>query len=411
MRNSILGEALNATMESEEGNQDLLEALIEESNELAPEQYVVERSEAEADIEIMAEQASVLEGEVVSQEQIDTAIAVVNAAAGRYGFRMNSASFESYSDPKEQAVQVAATIRTAQVAMESALDVSMEEYSVRDLWDHLNLLNREIPLLNDRITVLKNYSGNAKIMVGHLLQLFRVDGEVVTDFTAAAKNTTALINTMLQLGNEAVDAASRAATIAYGVDWSDVGKSEEALRKIASIKNPAKDLYDKIDGKWTLGNRKLSVKYYDVKGAADLGAWAKSASLNVSWPKVPLGQIMAGTLGGDIGNIIYQLVQGTKKRNINVPELTSALETFKGMASQSAAIRNNAPKKWRQHELMVKKLKNDVKGSSQAKTAVRIISEMDRMGWQCLNGTFTIIYFIIREINDTADKVIKRSKG
>ncbi|MNC84072.1 hypothetical protein D3C75_1384030 [compost metagenome] len=46
-----------------------------------------------------------------------------------------------------------------------------------------------------------------------------------------------------------------------------------------------------------------------------------------------------------------------------------------------------------------------MKGSAEAQAAQRAIIETSRLGWQCLNGAVTVLYFIIREINLAAERV------
>ena len=70
-------------------------------------------------------------------------------------------------------------------------------------------------------------------------------------------------------------------------------------------------------------------------------------------------------------------------------------------------MRSNSPKKWAEHNQLKTRMKKDVKGSAEAKAVQRAIVESSRLGWQCLNGSVTVLYYIIREINEAAERVSK----
>jgi hypothetical protein len=398
-------------MEAEETSGDLLETLVQEANDLTPEQYVEDRIAVEQDIQLIDAQADQLNDAVeVSHEQLDSAIALVNAVAGRYnGFKLKSTGLEGFGDAKERVAPTVAQLRELSVGLESALNVTLESYSVKDMWDHLGILNREIPNMNDRIAVLKNYDGKTKISMHGLQQIFTVDGEIAQNLAKAASDTATIVDGLLKAGEEAISVAAKAAQIAYNTDWSDENAADKALHQIAAMNNVAKTVYDKFDETFTMGYRKLNVKKFNIKGAEGLGNWAYGASLNVSWPKATKGAMVA-SLFGSIGAGVYMVVTGSSKRNIEIPEMVNALTKLKDVATKSASVRSNAPKKWRDHETLVKKLKADVRGGPQAKVAVRLISELDRLGWECMNGGFTVLYFIVRGLNDAADAITRSAK-
>lgn len=398
-------------MEMEETSGDLLTTLVEESNELTPEQYVEDRLLVEQDIRIIDAQADQLQDAVeISHEALDAKVDLVNAVVGRYnGFKLKSTGLEGHGDAKERVAPMIAQLRDLSMGMEHALNVTLESYSVKDMWDHLGILNREIPNMSDYIAILKNYDGKTKISMYGLQQIFTVDGEIAQNLAKAASDTAGIVDGLLKSGEEAISVAAKAAQIAFNTDWSDAAAADKALHQITGLNNVAKSVYDKFDETFTMGYRKLNVKKFNVKGAEDLGNWSYAASLNVSWPKATKGAIIASFFGS-IGTAVWMVTTGSNKRTIEIPEMVNALSKIKDAASKSASVRSNAPKKWRDHETLVKKLKADVHGSEQAKVAVRVISELDRLGWECLNGSFTIMYFIVRGLNDAANAVTKSAK-
>lgn len=416
MRNDLLTNALKVSLEEIEEQQasaDLLETLVEEANDLDPNTYVAERIEVEGDVGTLVQEAAGIEeaGVEVTHESLDAAVRLANAVTGRYGFRMKDTGLESFGDASARAPHVVAQLRGQAASLEAAVDVSLESYSVKDLWDHLGILNREIPNMADKIAVLKNYKGSAKISMGSLWKIFQVNNTIAPNLTGAASETAGLVDIMLRLGEEATSNAQKAAEAAYKVDWSDEVAAEKGLKAIAALKNTGKEAYDKLDEKWTLCNRRLNVKRFDLKGGEHLSKdWTNGYSLNVSWPKATGMEIVAN-LTGNFGALVYLIVQGSTKREVKIEDMVAALEKIKAVATKTASIRSNAPRKWAAHNALVKKLRADVRGSDKAKVAIRAISELDRLGWECLNGAFTVLYAIVRQLNDAADSVTKAAKN
>lgn len=408
MRNNILGQALNVSVESEEESQDLLELLIGESNDLTPEQYIDDRIAVEQDIQIIDAQADQLSDVAnVSHEQLDSAITVVNAVAGRYnGFKLKSTGLESDADVKERTVQVVAQLRELSTGLESALDVTMESYSITDLWDKIGLLNREVPALKDNVTVLKNYAGQqGKLAVTpafgrSLIYALRVNGTVPDNIPKATGDTSNIIADLIKFGNQLVDDSKKAGELAMRIDWSDDAAVAKAMTAINAIKPPIDEVYRRFDETFTMGNRRLNVKKFAIKGAEDLSNWKTGASLNVSWPKSTLMDFV-------FNPGVVMLIEGSRKRTVKIDDLVASLDKFVAAANATQQMRSNSPKKWAEHNQLKTRMKKDVKGSAEAKAVQRAIVESSRLGWQCLNGSVTVLYYIIREINEAAERVSK----
>lgn len=431
MSNQALRAALGVTLEDlerEEDNIDLLDTLVVEANDLAPQQYVEDRIAVEQDVAIIEAQADSLTAAVdVSHEQLDAAVALVNAVAGRYnGFKLKSTGLESVEDASQRVAPTVAQLRELSVALESALTVTLEEYAMKDLWSHLGILNREIPNMADKIAVLGNYDGKTRIRLGQLSIIFTVDGEVAHQLDKAASTTATVLNNLLTLGEEAINVSQRASQVALAADWSDDAAAEKAMKQISAMKHTGKAIYQALDKTFTMGNRDLSVKQFDIKGGGDLGDWSTGYSLNVSWPKTTTtqrvaagvgavaGALVAGPIGMGAGAVLGRFIvdagPNSQKREVDIKEMVSALNKIKDAGVKSKTIRNNAPKKWREHELLVSRLKKDVKGGDNARAVVRAISELDRLGWECLNGAFAVLYFIVRGVNDVADSITAQAK-
>ena len=408
MRNNILGQALNVSVESEEESQDLLELLIGESNDLTPEQYIDDRIAVEQDIQIIDAQADQLSDVAnVSHEQLDSAITVVNAVAGRYnGFKLKSTGLESDADVKERTVQVVAQLRELSTGLESALDVTMESYSITDLWDKIGLLNREVPALKDNVAVLKNYAGQqGKLAVTpafgrSLIYALRVNGTVPDNIPKATGDTSNIIADLIKFGNQLVDDSKKAGELAMRIDWSDDAAVAKAMTAINAIKPPIDEVYRRFDETFTMGNRRLNVKKFAIKGAEDLSNWKTGASLNVSWPKSTLMDFV-------FNPGVVMLIEGSRKRTVKIDDLVASLDKFVAAANATQQMRSNSPKKWTEHNQLKTRMKKDVKGSAEAKAVQRAIVESSRLGWQCLNGSVTVLYYIIREINEAAERVSK----
>lgn len=428
MSNQALRAALGVTLENLEDNVDLLETLVVEANELTPQEYVEDRIAVEQDVAIIQTQADELDAAVnVSHEKLDAAVALVNAVAGRYnGFKLKSTGLESVDDASKRVAPTVAQFRELSVALESALTVTLEEYAMKDMWSHIGILNREIPNMADKIAVLGNYDGKTRIRLGQLTIIFTVDDEVSHQLDKAAAGTASVLNDLLSLGEEAVSVAQRASQVALAADWSDDAAAEKAIKQIVAMKHTGKAIYQALDKKFTMGNRDLSVKQFDIKGGSDLGDWSKGFSLNVSWPKttttqriavavgaaagVLIGGPLAMGAGAVLGRFIVDAGPNGQKREVDIKEMVSALNKIKDAGVKSKTIRNNAPKKWREHELLVARMKKDIKGGDNARAVVRAISELDRLGWECINGAFAVLYFIVRGVNDVADSITSQAK-
>jgi hypothetical protein len=410
MKNSVLTAALKVSQESADNSEELLDQLRDESNPVSADSYVEDRLELEQDMNTLEETAVVLDGDtLVSQESLDSAAALVSAVMGRYGITVNTASLESVEQgPK--AKELAAQIRGINASLEGQITVAMESYSMTDLWDKIGLLNREVPNLKDNVSVLKNYaSAHAKLAITpafgrSLVYAFRVDGSVPDNIPKAAGETASIIGDLIKFGTQLVDDAKKAADIAMRADWKDQDAADKAISAINGINPKIDEVYRRFDHTFTMGNRRLNVKKFDIKGAPDgLKNWSTGGSLNVSWPKSTLVDFIF-----DPG--VVMVVEGSRKRVIKVEELTGALDKFLAAATATQQMRSNSPKKWTEHKALTVRMKKDVQGSGDAQGVQRAIIETSRLGWQCLNGAVTVLYFIIREINLAAERVAKDAR-
>lgn len=413
MKNSILNAALNVSVENLEataGSEALLESHIAEANDLTPEVYVDERLEMEQDVEVLEEAAAQIEAnEQVSHEQLDNIAQLANAVMGRYGVSFEGTGIESLEEPRVRASILASHIRDVNASLESSMDISMESYSIADLWDKVGLLNREVPALRDNIAILKNYvKESARLQITpafgtSLVYAFRVDGSIPDNIPKAATDTGAIIGDLIKLGTDLIDSSKKAADMAIRVDWKDADAAAKAMKSINSIKTPVDDVYRRFDDQFVMGNRRLNVKKFEIKGTDNLSNWATGGSLNVSWQKATVWDMVFHP-----GYV--QLAQGARKRTIKIDELVASLDKFYDAASKTQQMRSSSPKKWQAHKQLKSRLKKDVTGTSESKVVRRVILETDRLGWQCLNGAVTILYAIIREINIAAERVAKDAR-
>lgn len=409
MRNSVLTAALKVSQESAD-NEELLDQLRDEETPVSADSYVEDRLEVEGDMGTLDETAARLEGdENVSQESLDNAVAMVGAVMGRYGIGLSTASLESVGTGP-QAKELAAQIRGINASLEGHLNVAMESYSITDLWDKIGLLNREVPNLKDNISVLKNYaSQNAKLAITPafgrtLIYAFRVDGSVPDNIPKAATDTASIIGDLIKFGTQLVDDSKKAADIAMRADWKDQAAADKAISAINGINPKIDEVYRRFDEVFTMGNRKLNVKKFAIKNSPDgMGNWSTGGSLNVSWPKATVLDLI-------FDPSVVQVAQGGRKRIVKIEELVGALDKFLASATSTQQMRSSSPKKWQEHKQLAVRMKKDVQGSADAKGVQRAIIETSRLGWQCLNGAVTVLYYIIREINLAAERIAKDAK-
>lgn len=408
MSKSILAQALGVSMEEREEISELIAQHSEEEG-TSPEVYVEERLEVEQDVAILDETAQELE-RVVEQDpegesevSLESAISLVNAITHRYGADTLSPSMESAANPAALAQQ----IRHITGALEGAADASLESFALSDMWDKLGMMDREIKEMRDFIAVLKNYDGSSKISMIGIYKLFMVDGSIPANLSKTVDDTAKVVEDMLRAGNEAIATAKKAADIAMSVNWSDHGKADDAIKKITSLKSPIKDISTRFKEQYVMANRRITTKDFDIKGALS-SEWARGTSVKVSGMR--LSAIDFVNAIPYVGGLAVIIAVGGTKRKVDLKELVAALEKFSAAAEKTRSVRDATPKKWTAHKLMVKNLKGHVKGSAAAQSTVRTISELDRTGWQLLNGAFSLIHMVIRQVNHVAGTAHRDAK-
>lgn len=431
MKNPILQQALSVSMASlngepseptplEQTDAEMQEELYEaaaDSNELTPESYVEDRLEVEGDVETLTSAAAqIAEGQEVSHEQLDAAVALANAVTGRYGVVMQTTGMESSMDPAQRAAEVRQHLLNTSASLESALNVTMESYSLSDLWDKLGMMNREIPELEANIAAMKQHAGkdvetrhgSAAYFTG-VVQAFIVDGKMTSPSVAAASTGKAM-DELLAYGDQAMATAKKATDIAVKVDWKDADAAKKALEQIKGLKNVGAEVVRNFAARAVMGNRKFQASTFKVKGAEAMGDWANAAKLDVSWRKAHKG-LIAELLFADQSGLIYFTYGALKKQQVKIDDLIEGASKVASAAAKTRDKRAQSPKKWAEHKKLVAELKAKVTGSSEAAVAVRLISEMDRLGWSCYNTGFTVMASIIRELNvaikRAADKAAK----
>lgn len=415
MKNPALLNALNVAVESLE-NEEVVDQLIADFSNEDP---APSPSDVAHDIEIVDKDVEIIQGvvsDVTSQAEagqevsLEAAASVVNAIIHRYGGAVDVASMESGSAGVPEFV---GEMNRITAALESAAVASLESYSIKDIWDKLGMLGREIPDLEANIRELKKISdgsvsyrhGSTGAWTG-ILQAFTVDGTWTSPSKAAAE-TGKVLESLASLGSLAIDNAKKAGEIAAKVEWSDEGKRKAGLSQINAIKNPANELVGKVASMHVMDNRKMQVKRISVKVPEGMDNWSESANIDVSWMRGHKGAVLEAVLTG--GNAIYITYGSLKKHPVKVAELISGLEAILKSAKKVHELRSATAKKWSAHKEAVAELKEKVNGQGSS-GVVRAISEADRMGWSAIHTAFTIIAGIIRNVNSACERIIEKDK-
>lgn len=418
MKNPALQAALAVTaapvvsMEDASVVEDLIVQHTEEAGEISPSSYFAERQELDADVAIIDGKAEELEAAAAAGEEVslEALIQVVNAVTHRYGGRIDIASMEAAGS--YDAVGVGAELNRISAALTNAGDVSLESFSIKDLWDKVGMMAREIPTLEVSIKAIKALDKESVVYThgfqawGPLLKAFTVDGKWESP-SKAVSGTSNVLNSLVKFGTMAIDNAKKAADIATKTDWNDEAKAKAALTSINGIKNPAKDLVSSVADSKVMGGRTVKASGSTFKAPSGMEGWVDTASVDVTGGKHSLA------VGLDIvvfGGHVSKAIAATKKQQVKVEELTSGLDAMLAVAKKVYEMRSQSARKWTAHKETVAALKANVKGSGSAGVA-RSIGEMDRMGWSAVNAAFTIISVTIREINVALARIIEKDKA
>lgn len=370
---------------------------LEESGSVAPADVFDEITQAERD----AEELHALADRTVGAEGIalEMGLAHYRSIAARYGINTEATTAEGLA---VEAAQVAA-------ALESATDVALESWSVKDLWDSAGKIERNGVELKQNLAKLSNakkwFNENALIInsVG-LLTYLSVNDAPPSDISHAVRESNKALSNLHTEADEAFKSVEQLMTAIRKATISDDNAVDALLRQCLQVKNPASEIAQRVDGLQTLGNRRLEVKLAKLRAATAVhdAKWTQVGSVRViklgrrpgrysggllpEWmiafstgtrnTSATLGAIAAGAVaatggskivtvagmalvatGALAGGIIITtkavvgvdaLIDGFKeKHQVSFADIHGALSDIETLAHRSVAWRRQYPKKWR----------------------------------------------------------------
>lgn len=282
-----------------------------------------------------------------------------------------------------------AQIDTMKASLESAMVVSQESWSVKDLWDSAGTVER---LSGELKEVTSALSGRAKwfsengIVIDSLGQLrfMTVNGAFATNLAKEATTTVEHVADMIDVADQARATAEKITALVKSAKVETEGDGRALLTKVVALNNPAIKARQRLDGVHLLNNERAQFELYspkdssgvDLKGWDQLGYYslaeqkaAKHKHKASRWARIPawlvaydVGNAAAGAIaGGGIvgmgvgigvgiaaGNAAASYLNDRKagkaiKHTLKFAEIKSALDKASDLGTKTAQRRRQLP--------------------------------------------------------------------
>lgn len=389
MSNKILLSALNVGLESVDTPIDeLYEDMAQTSADLTIEQSI----EAEREIDEFSERLDIVRGMVEStpedapQEAMESLSRLIDHL--NYG-RTDVSSLEGL-DTAGTRQALLAQIDTMKASLESALVVSQESWSVKDLWDSAGTVER---LSGELKEVTSALSGRAKwfsengIVIDSLGQLrfMTVNEAFATNLAKEATTTVEHVTDMIDVADQARDTAAKITALVKSAKVESEGDGRALLTKVVALNNPAIKARQRLDGVHLLNNERAQFELYspkdssgvDLKGWDQLGYYSLASQKAVKheykasrWARFPawlvaydVGNAAAGAITGGAGIVGFGVGVGIGlaagnaatsylndrkagkaiKHTIKFAEIKAALDKASDLGTKTAQRRRQLP--------------------------------------------------------------------
>lgn len=475
MTKNILADALGVSVESYDGEYD--ESYVEEveglaaiSNDHTPESAEADVVRTEADLETVNELVEAAEG--ADQTSLESLTIALDVIMRGYGIKGTRASLEGYGDVEDARREFLATAAQFQASLESALEISMESWSVKDLWDASGALERRSgELAHELATLRKNekYISDHGTVINSWGQLIyvTVDNEPTKDIVKDTKRTADHLQAVIRVADTSLETADRIRKLVEGAKVQSDEDAVDLLNKVVALKNPAIEGRKKLHDDLLLGNARTEFNLHAIKNKHDfklkewsdrgvyyviplgrgngsknhavtkwltIPAWLVGANVGTAVGKA-VGQAVglgaAGTAavglahGIAIGNLAYQGINAVKaslktKHRIDVDKYIKSLETSREMADKVAAKRRELPGAYKRSitwsDSTKKKLKEMSKGlGSEGKAALSTVREIygsaERLSWGLYQQAFSMVNYFTTHNLGIAKKLNKSVKN
>lgn len=388
MSNKILLSALNVGLESVDTPIDeLYEDMAQASADITIEQSI----EAEREIDEFSERLDIVREMVEStpedapQEAMESLSRLIDHL--NYG-RTDVSSLEGL-DAAGTRQALLAQIDTMKASLESALVVSQESWSVKDLWDSASAVERISGELKEVTSAL---SGRAKwfsdngIVINSLGQLrfMTVNEAFATNLAKEATTTVEHVTDMIDVADQARATAEKITALVKSAKVESEGDGRALLTKVVALNNPAIKARQRLDGVHLLNNERAQFELYspkdssgvDLKGWDQLGYYSLAEQKAVKhehkasrWARIPawlvafdasssavgamagggiIGASMGIGVGIAVGNAAASYLNDRKagkaiKHTIKFAEIKTALDKASDLGIKTAQRRRQLP--------------------------------------------------------------------
>ena len=484
MKNPALMAALNVSMENMD-DEFVDKSLAEISPAIAREEFeglattsgdltISQVEQAEEEVAHSQDQLDAIKTVVADTDAEDVATLeslsnMVDVIAMRYG-QEERTSLESL-DGTGIKENILGRIESHKVSLESALTVSQESWSVKDLWDRAGGVERnasELASVSKQLDAKKQWFSDHGIVIDALGQLvyMTVNEQFTKNIVKDTADTAQHVEQCLSIAKDAVQTSQK---IADYVKAANLGTDEgvmDLFKKVTALKNPSVEARQKLDGALLLNNERADFKINPLgsKTGANLGSWE-----NIGYySKTTLGKakhdtkasaflrVPAWLVGYSVGgNVTRLLLKGTitspasavvaavvivgagvaygfaasgmlndrkkskeVKNNIKYEEMSKSFDKVIHLANSSAALRRSLPNIFQKafeskHETI--RLLDATSGlGPQAKAAIddirKIYKSTDRLGWALNQWAFGIMETMTKNTQAIARKMLKAVK-
>lgn len=467
--------ALIASLESVDATQVMprdtfinqVENLRDESNSFTPAQLVDEEQQLDndlANIDTLAEHVEKIEPD--NQVAMESIMVGLNAITGRYGMAAVGVSMESGADQRQHVLNHVASVRAS---LESALTVSQESWSVRDLWDSIGAIERNATELESAVKQLdgrKQWFSEHGIVIDSLGQLkfLTVNEQMTKNFTKDIGDTLGHADDLLSAGETATDTTAKIRDLVKSARLAGDDDALDLLKKVVALKNPSMPAKQKLDGAFLLGNFHAEFKLTPLKNKNGLaiGDWENIGvyvradmgrlqhGVNVTkFAKIPMwlagfysGATLAGTAakvvgassvaagagvlaaGITVGFMVTTALKDGKagkqmKHNIKFEEVKGALDKAVQLSRKAAQTRRGMPSAFERMTTMRDEVKQLIDEQAatlgpEGKSAMQAIRTMygsaEKLAWALNTEGFVLMRDVVTNCDQIARKMITASK-
>jgi hypothetical protein len=472
MKNHLLTQALKVSQEELEDvipadqAEEVFSELSEASSPNTIEQVMADENEVGQAVEQIEAVRDMVTGAQEDDASMESLNRLVDVIGMRYG-QVETTSLESLT-PGEAKQNILARLDNIQTSLESALVVSQESWSVKDLWNSAGAVERNTEQLNAHLQELRGrkewFSEHGLVINSvRVLNYITVNNKPSANLVSDTNKLTTAVKDMIAIADTARELTEKIAKQVSTGSFESGEGVEKVLSSITSGKNPAAAVRQKLDGLQLLGNTHYTVSMKETKSSAP-GEWNKVVStnmeLNDKWHggartskaslglRIPawlvgytagtkVGGVVASSVGMGVGGIPlvigYGLLYGyvaadalnahktakDAKHSLKFEEVEKSFREVVDLANKTSQIRRGLPGAFKRAvsgrdevAKSIGKAAGALAGTDrQNAQAIRdIYMNMDRLAWKLYDDAFRLMLMAITNSEVVARKMVKASK-